>query len=77
MLGRNIKLLRISENLSQDDLAKKIKVSKQSIYVWEKEEVLPDCENLMILSKYFDISIDSLVNTKLSISKTNTKTSQK
>ncbi|HHA1093940.1 TPA: helix-turn-helix transcriptional regulator [Staphylococcus aureus] len=36
MLGRNIKLLRISENLSQDDLAKKIKVSKQSIYVWEK-----------------------------------------
>ncbi|CAC7070573.1 TPA: helix-turn-helix transcriptional regulator [Staphylococcus aureus] len=77
MLGRNIKLLRISENLSQDDLAKKIKVSKQSIYVWEKGEVLPDCENLMILSKYFDISIDSLVNTKLSISKTNTKTSQK
>ncbi|WP_460917227.1 helix-turn-helix transcriptional regulator, partial [Staphylococcus aureus] len=75
MLGRNIKLLRISENLSQDDLAKKIKVSKQSIYVWEKGEVLPDCENLMILSKYFDISIDSLVNTKLSISKTNTKTS--
>ncbi|UXT95905.1 helix-turn-helix domain-containing protein (plasmid) [Staphylococcus aureus] len=69
MLGRNIKLLRISENLSQDDLAKKIKVSKQSIYVWEKGEVLPDCENLMILSKYFDISIDSLVNTKLSISK--------
>ncbi|HCY8303650.1 TPA: helix-turn-helix transcriptional regulator [Staphylococcus aureus] len=77
MLGRNIKLLRISENLSQDDLAKKIKVSEQSIYVWEKGEVLPDCENLMILSKYFDISIDSLVNTKLSISKTNTKTSQK
>ncbi|HDZ0143471.1 TPA: helix-turn-helix transcriptional regulator [Staphylococcus aureus] len=77
MLGRNIKLLRISENLSQDDLAKKIKVSKQSIYVWEKGEVLPDCENLMILSKHFDISIDSLVNTKLSISKTNTKTSQK
>ncbi|CAC7173331.1 helix-turn-helix transcriptional regulator [Staphylococcus aureus] len=77
MLGRNIKLLRISENLSQDDLAKKIKVSKQSIYVWEKGEVLPDCENLMILSKYFDISIDSLVNTKLSISKTNTKTSEK
>ncbi|HHA0179413.1 TPA: helix-turn-helix domain-containing protein [Staphylococcus aureus] len=54
-----------------------MKVSKQSIYVWEKGEVLPDCENLMILSKYFDISIDSLVNTKLSISKTNTKTSQK
>ncbi|HDH6622200.1 TPA: helix-turn-helix transcriptional regulator [Staphylococcus aureus] len=77
MLGRNIKLLRISENLSQDDLAKKIKVSKQSIYVWEKGEVLPDCENLMILSKYFDISIDSLVNTKLSISKTNNKTSEK
>ncbi|HBC4758621.1 helix-turn-helix transcriptional regulator [Staphylococcus aureus] len=77
MLGRNIKLLRISENLSQDDLAKKIKVSKQSIYVWEKGEVLPDCENLMILSKYFDISIDSLVNTKISISKTNTKTSEK
>ena len=43
----------------------------------EKGEVLPDCENLMILSKYFDISIDSLVNTKLSISKTNTKTSEK
>ena len=77
MLGRNIKLLRISENLSQDYWAKKIKVSKQSIYVWEKGEVLPDCENLMILSKYFDISIDSLVNTKLSISKTNTKTSEK
>ena len=77
MLGRNIKLLRISENLSQDDLAKKIKVSKQSIYVWEKGEVLPDCENLMILSKYFDISIDSLVNTKLSISKTNTKKKKK
>ncbi|MGT3749684.1 helix-turn-helix domain-containing protein [Staphylococcus aureus] len=77
MLGKNIKLLRTAKNLSQDDLAKKIKVSKQSIYVWEKGEVLPDCENLVILSKYFDISIDSLINTELSISKTNNKINDK
>lgn len=36
MLGKNIKLLRTAKNLSQNDLAKKLKVSKQSIYVWEK-----------------------------------------
>ncbi|MFT4363792.1 helix-turn-helix domain-containing protein [Staphylococcus aureus] len=77
MLGKNIKLLRTAKNLSQDDLAKKINVGKQSIYIWEKGDVLPYCQNLMILSKYFDISMDSLVNTELSISKTTTKINDK
>lgn len=42
-----------------------------------KGEVLHDCENLIILSKYFGMSINLLVNTKLSISKSDTKINKK
>ncbi len=57
-----IKKLRIDNGLSQDELAKKLNVSRQAVSKWESG-VLPDVNNLVKISKFFDCSIDYLLNT--------------
>ena len=53
--------LRKQANLSQEDLAERINVSRQAISKWERGEAYPDIENLIALSKLFDVSLDFLV----------------
>lgn len=53
--------LRKTNNLSQEDLADKLEISRQAISKWECEEALPDTENLIKLSKIYNISIDELL----------------
>ena len=48
-------------NLSQDDLAQKLNISRQSISKWEREKGYPNIETLIELSKIFDITIDELL----------------
>lgn len=47
--------------LSQDALAEKLGVSRQTISKWETDEVLPDANNLKLLSNCFSISTDELL----------------
>jgi transcriptional regulator with XRE-family HTH domain len=47
--------------LSQEELADKLKVSRQAVSKWECGESLPDTENLIALSKLYGMSIDNLV----------------
>ena len=63
-IGERIKLLREEKKLSQAKLAEKIDVSFQAISSWERDEYLPDTENLIKLSKELDISLSSLVEDK-------------
>ena len=72
-LGENIKELRIKNNLSQEDLASKLNVSRQAISKWEKDIALPDTNNLIMLSKLFGITLDELVNQDRSESRSNSK----
>ena len=60
-LGNNIQSLRKRKGLSQEKLAEKINVTRQTISNWELGETAPNPEQLILLSKEFDISIDELV----------------
>ena len=60
-LGNNIQNLRKRKGLSQEKLAEKINVTRQTISNWELGETAPNPEQLILLSKEFDISIDELV----------------
>lgn len=60
-LGNNIQTLRKKKGLSQEKLAEKISVTRQTISNWELGETSPNPEQLILLSKQFDISIDELV----------------
>ena len=71
--GNRILSLRKNRNLSQEDLAELLNVSRQTISKWENQEVLPDAYNLIGLSQIFRVSVDELLlgRTHLMYSSTN------
>ncbi len=60
-LGKQIKKYRQKLNLSQDALADKIFVTRQTISNWENDKNYPDIKSLLMLSSLFGISLDILV----------------
>lgn len=60
-LSKQIQQLRKRDGLSQEALAEKMYVSRQSISNWENERSYPDIHNLLMLSAIFNISLDELV----------------
>ncbi|MDQ2087895.1 helix-turn-helix transcriptional regulator [Herbivorax sp. ANBcel31] len=60
-LGATILELRTKANMSQEDLANALNVSRQSISKWETNLSVPELERLLKMSKLFNISIDELV----------------
>ena len=62
METKNIILkLRMQKGLSQDELAEKIMVTRQAVSRWENGETVPNTETLKLLSKEFDVSINTLL----------------
>lgn len=53
--------LRRQHNLSQEDLAEKIQVSRQAVSKWERAESAPDTNNLLELAKLYGITLDQLL----------------
>ncbi len=53
--------LRTKSGLSQDDLAEKVFVTRQAVSRWENGETVPNTETLKLLSKLFDVSINTLL----------------
>jgi|SRR5699024_1266110 len=68
-LGKQIKYYRNRDQLSQEQLAEKIYVSRQSISNWENEKSYPDIHNILMLSVLFDVSLDELVKGDVKIMK--------
>ena len=60
--GINIANLRKKNNLSQEELAEMVGVTRQTISKWELGETNPDINQAKVLSKIFNISLDELVN---------------
>ena len=60
-LGNRIKTEREKLNISQDDLAKKMDISRQAISKWETGSSYPDIEKILRLSEIFNLSLDELV----------------
>ena len=61
-LGKKIAELRKKNNLSQEELAEKVGVARQTISKWEIGDTTPDINQVKIISKIFNISIDELVD---------------
>ena len=62
METKNIILeLRIKKGLSQEELAEKVFVTRQAVSRWENGETTPNTETLKLLSKLFDVSINTLL----------------
>lgn len=53
--------LRTNRGLSQDELAERICVTRQAVSRWENGETVPNTETLKLLSKLFDVSINTLL----------------
>lgn len=53
--------LRTKNGFSQDELAEKIHVTRQAVSRWENGETIPNIETLKLLSKLFDVSINTLL----------------
>ena len=64
-LGNKILQLRKKYNLSQEQLAEKINVARQTISKWELGETSPDIKQAKELSKIFNVSLDELVNNQV------------
>ena len=60
-LGENLKKLRKENNLSQEQLADKLNISRQAISKWESGKAYPDIDNLILLRNIFNTTIDDLV----------------
>lgn len=56
-----IRNLRTKNGFSQEELAKKIYVTRQAVSRWENGETVPNTQTLKLLSKLFDVSINTLL----------------
>ena len=60
-LGKQIKKYRSELSLSQEALAEKIYVSRQTVSNWENDKNYPDINSLLRLSEVFQVSVDILI----------------
>lgn len=61
MFSQNLQKIRSEKNLSQEQLADKIGVSRQTISAWESGKASPELDKITAISKLFSVSIDELV----------------
>lgn len=59
--GERLYELRNKKNLSQEELAEALDVSRQSISKWENDKAYPEMTRLLFMSDYFDVSLDYLM----------------
>ena len=60
-----LKELRIKKNIKQQDLAKALNITKQSVSNWENGKRLPNIEILILLADFYNCSLDYLVGREL------------
>ncbi|CZR98559.1 XRE family transcriptional regulator [Clostridioides difficile] len=62
MLNTNLKRLRKIHQYTQEDLAEKLNISRQSVAKWESGESTPDIDSCIKLAKLYNVKLDDLVN---------------
>ena len=67
--GKQIKKLRQEAQLSQEELAERVYVSRQTISNWENDKSYPDVNSLVLLSETFQISLDNLIKGDIEVMK--------
>lgn len=71
MLGENIKTLRKNKGLTQEELAIRLKVVRQTVSKWEKGYSVPDAETLQKIADILEVDIKQLLGADIETEKTN------
>lgn len=61
MISQNILSLRTRHGMTQEELAQKIGVARQTVAKWEAADAVPDLDNAARIAQLFDVSLDALV----------------
>ncbi len=72
-IGEKIAHLRSAADISQEQLAEKINVSRQSVSKWEMDQALPQIDKVLLLCELFNVSADELLQDSVEIKKTERK----
>ena len=62
--SEKLRVLRKEKGLSQEQLAEMVNVSRQAVSKWESEQAYPELDKLILLSDFFNISLDDLIKDK-------------
>lgn len=62
MISMNLAFLRNANQYSQEEIAEKIGVSRQTVAKWENGDTIPDLNHCIALASLYDVTIDDLVN---------------
>lgn len=62
MIHQNILRLRSITGMTQEELAEKLGVARQTVAKWEAGESVPDLSNAQAIAAVFDVTLDDLVN---------------
>src|SRR5574344_82480 len=73
-IGERILKLRTDNNVTQDELALKINVSRQTIYKWENNVVLPTVDNIVLIADFFNVTTDFILKSDSNKKKNKTLT---
>lgn len=65
MFGENLKTLRKQKGFSQEELAARLHVVRQTISKWEKNLSVPDADTLIRLAEILEVSVSELLGTKI------------
>lgn len=68
-LGNQIKKYRTGMQLSQEELADRIYVTRQTVSNWENDKSYPDIHSLLLLSTFFHVSLDQLIKGDVKVMK--------
>ena len=68
-LGKRLKEYRNQSGMTQDDLAERLYVTRQTISAWENDKSYPDIHSLLMLGDLFHVSLDTLVKGDIEIMK--------
>lgn len=60
-IGEKLQMLRKAKGISQEQLAAEISVSRQAVSKWELDESVPDTEKVIMLAKFYGVSLDYLL----------------
>lgn len=72
-LGQKIAILRNAMKLSQEQLAEKLEVSRQSVYKWESDKTTPEVNMILQLASIFNITLDDLLRDDIPLAPTYTE----
>ena len=72
-IGEKIIHLRTMAGMSQEQLAEKIEVSRQSISKWEMDQALPQIDKVLQLCEIFNVSTDELLHDKIELTQNKTR----